>query len=123
MMNRLLSVVIGAALMLFSAAGASAQIGSSYDGQVRTVTVYNTSGFTIEYVYAVPASWYRPDYDIVSGDFIAGRLIYPGQTTVINFDRGDGSCVLDIKFLDTQRGDWIFRNFDVCRGGTLTLRN
>jgi hypothetical protein len=123
MMNRLLSAAIGATLMLFTAAGASAQIGSSYDGQVRSVTVFNTSAFTIEYVYAVPASWYRPDYDIVSGDFVAGRLLYPGQTTVINFDRGDGSCVLDIKFLDTQRGDWIFRNFDVCRGGTLTLRN
>ena len=121
-MTRLLSAAIGAALLLFSIGGASAQ-GSSHDGQVRTVTVHNLSGYSIEYVYAVPTSWHRPDYDIVSGDFIPGRHIHPNETTVVNFDRGDSSCLLDIKFLDAQRGDWIFRSFDVCRGGSLTLRN
>jgi hypothetical protein len=119
-MNRLRSAAIGTVLLLSSVAGASAQ---SYDGQVRTVTVHNLSSFTIEYVYAVPTQWNSPDYNIRSQDFIAGRLINPGETTVVDFNRGDGSCVLDIKFLDTQRGDWIFRNFDVCRGGSLTLRN
>jgi hypothetical protein len=121
-MRKLLSAAIGTALLLFTVGGASAQ-GLSHDGQVRTVTIHNLSSYTIEYVYAVPTSWYKADLDIVSGDFIPGRLIDPNQTAVVDFDRGDGSCVLDIKFLDTRRGDWIFRNYDVCRGGSLTLRN
>jgi hypothetical protein len=120
-MKKLLTAVIGSALLVASAVGASAQLGYSGDGQDRRVTITNYSNFVITHVFAVPSRW--GSRAVNSPDFIPGAVIGPGQNYGVNFDRGDNECMLDIRAVDGRGGEWVRRGFNVCVETQWTLRN
>jgi hypothetical protein len=102
--------------------GADAQ--GSYDGRSRWVTVYNNSRFqTIMSIHAIPPPSMPETRD---PDLIPGYTIPPGGSARIQIDNGQGACVFNIRLTTNvypQRQDWMFYNFDVCRLGSMSVRD
>jgi hypothetical protein len=111
-MRKHVSAAIGAALLLGLASNAWAQLGHPGDGSNRWVTVNNISRHTVMAVYAVPS--YRQRVRIDSPDLIPNDLIGSDRYLRVNFDLGNGECLLDIRARGSNGRDWIVRNFNVC---------
>jgi hypothetical protein len=118
-MRRHVLAAVGAAALLASASDVSAQ--QSNDGRNRWVNVTNNSSFTMMAVYAVP-SRYRQAH-IGGRDLIPNATIPSGTYLEVNFDLGDGECLLDVRARGSDGRDWIERRFDVCNNRNWNLRN
>jgi hypothetical protein len=120
-LRKYLLAAMGAALLLAIAGDVSAQYGRSRDGQNRFVNVVNKSSYTMVAVYAVPSSWRRSQVD--GPDLIPNDTIASGSYLGVDFDLGNGECVLDLRARGNDGRDWIERNFNVCTQRNWNLVN
>ena len=111
--------LIGAALLLATASAVWAQ--NSRDGQNRWVSVANNTSYTMVAIYAVPSRDRRAQ--IAGPDLIPNDTIPPGRYLDVNFDLGDGECVLDLRARGSDGRDWIERRFNVCAQKNWNLVN
>jgi hypothetical protein len=120
-MRKYFLAAIGAALFLASAGDVSAQQYGRRDGQNRWVSVSNNSSFTMVAIYAAPSS--QRQAHIGGPDLIPNDTIGPGRYLSVNFDLGDGECLLDLRARGSDGRDWIERRFNVCTQTTWNLVN
>lgn len=120
-MRKHVLAAIGAALLLGLAGNAWAQFGHSGDGRNRWVSVNNNSGYTVTAIYAVRSYLNRR---IIDGpDWIPNDVIPSGRYLRVNFDLGDGECLLDIRAAGSNGRDWIARSVNVCTESSWNLVN
>lgn len=116
-MRKYLLAVLGAVVLFAGASDVSAQ----RDGKNRWVNVVNKSSFVMVAVYAVPSRYRRAHVD--GRDLIPNETIAPGSYLQVNFDLGDGECMLDLRARGSDGRDWTRRNFNVCSETDWTLVN
>jgi hypothetical protein len=117
-MRRYVLAAVGATVLLACAGDVSAQ---GRDDKNRWVNVTNKSSFTMMAVYAVPSRLRRAH--IGGPDLIPGKTIAAGTYLEVNFDLGDGECLLDLRARGSDGRDWIERKFDVCVQSNWNLVN
>ena len=116
-MRRHLLALVGAAAVLAAAGDASAQ----RKQENRWVNVVNKTSYVMVAIYAVP-SRFRQAY-VGGQDLIPNDTIAPGSYLPVNFDLGDGECLLDLRARGADGRDWTQRNVNVCAVSDWTLTN
>ena len=97
--GRIAAIAAASATLLTAGAAAAAD---------TRVVVVNSTNHTLTNLYAssVRDSRYH-------GDWLGDIVLAPGEWTTVDFDDGDGSCLMDVKghFSD---GDNVEQRFNVC---------
>jgi hypothetical protein len=96
-------------------------VSAQRDQKNRWVNVINKSNYVMVAIYAVPSRLRRANVD--GRDLIPNDTIAPGSYIQVNFDLGDGECVLDVRARGADGRDWTKRNFNVCAEENWTLVN
>jgi len=117
-MRRYVLAAAAATALLACTGDVSAQ---SRDGKNRWVNVTNKSSFTMMAIYAAPSRFRQAH--IGGPDLIPNATIPSGTYLEVNFDLGDGECLLDLRARGSDGRDWIERRFDVCAQGNWNLVN
>jgi hypothetical protein len=120
-MRKHVLAAISAALLMGLAGDAWAQLGHTGDGRNRWISINNNSGHTVLAIYAVPSYTNRNHID--SPDFIPNDVILPGRYLRVNFDLGNGECLLDIRASGSNGRDWVARSVNVCTESGWNLVN
>jgi hypothetical protein len=97
------------------------QVSAQRDQKNRWVNVVNKSSITMVAIYAVPSRLRRAD--VGGRDLIPNDTIAPGTYLQVNFDLGDGECLLDLRAKGNDGRTWTRRNVDVCAVEDWTLTN
>ena len=116
-MRKHLLAVLGLAVLLTTSGKVSAQ----RDQMNRWVNVINNTSYVMVAIYAVPSRHRLANVD--GRDLIPNDTIASGRYLQVNFDLGDGECVLDLRARGNDGRDWTQRNVDVCSIQDWTLRN
>lgn len=109
--------VFGATVLFATVEDVSAQ----RDQKNRRVNVVNKTSYVMVAICAVPSRLRRANVE--GPHLIPNDTIAPGTYLQVNFDVGDGECMLDVRARGADGRDWTKRNFNVCAEENWTLVN
>ncbi len=104
------SLITAAAAVTLLAASATSAAAAD-----RRVVVVNETNHTLTNLYAssVRDSRYH-------GDWLGRTVLHPGESMVVNFNDGTGSCLMDVKGVFSDH-TYVANRYNVCRGSEMTF--
>lgn len=83
----------------------------------QSVTVKNSTGYDVYYLYISPSDWDNWEDDLLMGDYLTDGQV---KTFILDPEYGD-ACSFDVKAVDLDDDSYTIYEVDLCAGGVVEV--